>query len=310
MNPFDLLLSSARSDARSNSRILYDRKVVLVVGKNQQDPKAPFVEALRIEGLRVTFRIEKSDKPEPNKSEIVVYNLSAQSRAALEGKGTPVVLLAGYASGVAQAFSGQARIVDSEKVGTDWATHIRCGDWERQYCTAQVSVSNKPGASVKETVLAIAKKVMTDRGNIVEKLAKAPEIFFKSGYAAHGLAHVEMTNLMGQLGLEWSIQDGRLQVLGPFEVASDEGPLFTPDTGLIGTPALGTPEQKGGPQTWRVRALLEPRLRPGQRFAVERTTRGEGGQPAKREYFRAGRVFHQGDTHGGDWCTEVEATQL
>jgi hypothetical protein len=293
--------------AAPDSRVLYDRRVVLVVGKAQQQPKADFVEALRIEGLRVTFKVEKTDKPEPNKSEMAIYNLSAESRAALEGKDTPVLLMAGYASGVSQCFSGTARIVDSEKAGVDWVTRIRCGDWERPYCTAQVSNSFKAGTTAREIVTYAAGQLVKDKGNL-EQVYTDVTRKLSSGFAASGNAAAELTRQLEADGFEWSIQDGRLQVLKPTGFTSDVGPLFTPDSGLIGTPALGTPEKKDGPQVWKVKVLLEPRLRPGQRFSVERTTSTDG-KPVKRETFRARRVQHVGDTHGGDFFSEIEAFQ-
>jgi hypothetical protein len=294
---------------------LYDRRVVLVVGKVGADPKAEFIEALRISDLRVTFKVEKTDKPEPNKADIAVYNLSAQSRAALEGKGTPVLLLAGYADGdnVSQAFAGEARIIDSTKAGVDWVTRIQCGDGERAYCTAQVNESAQPGAAVKDMVMKLAKSLVKDPGNALQK---ANEITrqWAAGYAAHGNAAAELSRLLEAEGFQWSVQDGRLEILRATEFTADMGPLFTPSSGLIGTPTLGTPEKVTQPgqvaaQTWKVKVLLEPRVRPGQRFEVERTVSTDG-RPVKREQFRARKVHHLGDTHGADWATEIEATQL
>jgi hypothetical protein len=66
---------------------LYDRRVDLAVGKATPKANEAFVEALRITGLRVTFKVEKDLKPEPNKSEITVYNLGPESRQALETNG-------------------------------------------------------------------------------------------------------------------------------------------------------------------------------------------------------------------------------
>lgn len=287
---------------------LYDRRVVLVVGKNTSDPTAPFIEALRFSDLRVTFKVEKTDDKNPNTADIAVYNLSATSRAALEGKGTPVLLMAGYASGVAQVFSGHARVTDSEKQGVDWATRIRCGDGERAIAFATVSESAKPGTQVKDMVLRVAKKLVSDPSNIAQTLQNEVRSF-SSGYAAHGNAAAELTRLCDKIDLKWSIQDGRLELLTLNGFTNDVGPLFTPDSGLVGTPALGTPDAKGGPQTWKVKTLLEPRIRPGQRFFVERTISTDG-QPVKRETFRAKKVHHTGDTHGGEFFTEIEATQV
>ena len=289
--------------------ILYDRRVDLAVGKATPKANETFVEALRITGLRVTFKVEKDLKPEPNKSEITVYNLGPESRQALETKGVPVLLLAGYADGdnVSQCFSGDARLITSEKAGVDWVTRIFCGDGERAYSTERFTESAKPGAKVGDFILKLAKKVAKDPGNALSVVTKETRTF-ASGYATSGLASSELTRQLKSLGYEWSVQDGRMQILKDGESIQEMGPLFTPDTGLIGTPTAATPDAKGGPQQWKVKVLLEPRLRPGQRFEVERTV-SKDGRPAKREQFLAVKVTHVGDVWGGEWASEIEATQ-
>jgi hypothetical protein len=288
---------------------LYDRRVELVVGKATPQANQPFVEALRITDLRVTFKVERDTKPTPNTAEITVYNLGPQSRAAFETKGVPVLLMAGYADGnVSQCFSGEARSVTSEKAGTDWVTRIRCGDGERGITMARVKESAKPGMKVGDILLKAAKAIAKDPGNTME-IAGNMVRTFSSGYAVHGSAAAELTRICAAEGLQWSVQDGRMQILKDGESIQEMGPLFTPDTGLIGTPTAATPDAKGGPQSWKVKVLLEPRLRPGQRFEVERTV-SKDGRPAKREQFLAVKVTHAGDTHGGEWASEIEATQL
>lgn len=288
---------------------LYDRRVQLVVGKVPAKATDPFVEALRFSDLRVTFKVDKDDGKEPNTADISVFNLSEQSRSAIEGKFTPVVLLGGYATGLSTLFSGTARVIDSEKVGTEWRTRIRCGDGERAIVFATVNESAKAGALVKDMVVRVAKKLVSDPSNLIGSLQNELRSF-ASGYAAAGNAANELTRLCDKIDLDWSIQDGRLEVLKKGTgYTADIGPLYTPDSGLVGTPVLGSPDVKGGPQTWKVKVLLDPRVRPGQRFYVERTV-SKDGRPAKRELFRAKKVSHTGDTHGGDWFTEIEAHQL
>jgi hypothetical protein len=106
---------------------LYDRRVDLAVGKATPKANEAFVEALRITGLRVTFKVEKDLKPEPNKSEITVYNLGPESRQALETNGVPV-LLHGPATPTATTSRSASRatrvLITSEKAGVDWVTRI------------------------------------------------------------------------------------------------------------------------------------------------------------------------------------------
>jgi hypothetical protein len=282
---------------------LFDRKCVLIVGK---PPGAaltgPLVEALRIEGLRCTFKIEKTLTKEPNKADVKVFNLSQASRARCQGKGIPIVLHAGYAGTVAQIFSGDCRQADSEKVGVDWETRFQCGDGERAYAFAHFSDSFRPGTMLKDVLVKVGKTLCTDPGNLLQAVTDIPNSF-ASGFVAHGPSASLMSQHMPD-GYTWSVQNGRMEVLKSGATTADMGPLLSPNTGLVGTPAVGSPDKKGGPATWKVKCLLQPSVRPGQRIAVQRT------ETAPIEEFKVVKVVHTGDTNGGDFYSELEVVHL
>ena len=70
---------------------LYLRRVVLEIV-----PKAG--PRVRIDGLRIKFRIEKNSQGTPNKSEITIYNLSQKTLGLLQTVNTKIILYAGYQS--------------------------------------------------------------------------------------------------------------------------------------------------------------------------------------------------------------------
>jgi hypothetical protein len=70
----------------------------------------------------------------------------------------------------------------------------------------------------------------------------------------------------------------------------------------VGTPELGSPAEKTKPQTLKVKALLMPELRPGQLFQLNSI--------AHLGAYKCRKVTHSGDTHGGDWQTEIEAVKF
>jgi len=79
--------------------------------------------------------------------------------------------------------------------------------------------------------------------------------------------------------------------------------LLTPDTGLIGSPERSDDieETQSGERKrlgWRVKSLLNPQIRPGDRLQIK-SAEVDG-------VFRAENVNHFGDTEGGDWYTEAE----
>jgi hypothetical protein len=278
---------------------LFNRRCVVLVGR--PPPADNFVlsnTGLRISDLRCTFKVVRKLKPEPNPCEVTITNLAESTRNQLEGKGFRVILQAGYGDQVSQLFSGDVRTFDHEHQRPDWITKILAGDGDRAFKFARVSQSFAPGTQIKEVVKAAARALMSDPGSALQK-AEQLVGEFSSGYAHHGGAADELTSLLEPFGWEWSMQDGRIELLGPGEHVGEEGPLISPETGLVGSPTVGAPEKVGFPPVLKCRSLLQPRLRPGQRFEL----RAHG----RHGFYRCRQVVHQGDTAGGDWYTDIEA---
>lgn len=265
------------------------------------------VDTLLITGLRVAFSVAKSTAEEPNTCRISVYNLSEDTRARLSRmRGVPLRLEAGYTGNAALLFQGDTRRtpagIQHVKAGPDRVTTLECGDGETAYRYARYSGSYAPGTSVTKVAEDMAKALGVGLGNLEETLRaggfRQGLQSFPAGFAARGRASEELNGLMRSLGLEASIQDGKLQVLKPGEPLKGQAVLLTPETGLRGSPAYNSAEgkEKDGPPTLKVSSLLQPALRPGVQVRVEaRTVRG---------FFKVKAVTHAGDTHGGDWASE------
>lgn len=258
-------------------------------------------DALKVENLRVDFQIEKDDQPKPNRCVIKVWNFSNNHRAQLNEKGIRVILQAGYEDSIAQIFSGDARFVNHDKVGPDWITKFECGDGERAFKFARVSERFTPGTTVKQVLNTVVKQLMVDPGNALQ-VAENMTRQYANGYAIHGVASTELSRILEPSGFQWSIQDGRIEVLGALETISAEVPLISAETGMVGSPEYGTGEKVKGPAMLKVKTLLQPRLRPGQKFELRAIN--------KKGFFKVRKVRHNGSTHGGEWYSELEAVAV
>lgn len=282
-------------------KTLFDRRCIVLFGPPPKPDTFDLDEptAVRVEGLRVTFKIAKDLQSTPNTSEITIYNLASASRAKLEGKGQRIVLVAGYPGSEAQIFSGDIRRVTTAQQGPDRVTKIEAGDGERAIAFARVTDSYAPGTSLTDVVVRTVKKLASDPAGAIQKAASFVGEF-SSGYAQFGKASTELTRLLSPIGHTWSIQDGRVEILGEGESVADTAPLLSPSTGLVGSPTFGTSEKKSGKATMKCRSLLLPRLRPGQKVVLDSLT--------LRGQFRTTKVTHAGDTAGNDWYSDIEAT--
>jgi hypothetical protein len=269
------------------------------------------VDALRVEGLRVQFKVEKTLGKEPNTLDLTLTNLAEATRAKMQKRHAKVVLLAGYRGNVSQIFAGDARTTDHVRKGADWETRVQCGDGERAYTLSRVNESFAPGTRAADVVARLAERLGVGAGNLKKQLGKArfPTGLtqYTAGYSSFGKASAELDRVLSALGLTWSIQDGALQILEPTEAAEEpaagQAPILSPDTGLVGSPEHGAPDKKGRPSVVKAKALLMPGLKPGGVVELRVRARDFSGQ------YRVTKVVHTGDTAGNAWHSDLELHQ-
>lgn len=273
---------------------LFDREWYAIVGD------------VKVLGLRLKFKSEKSLVKDPNTLDLHVYNLAAATRARLQKRGTQVVLVAGYKGAAQVIFAGQARTIDHVRDGPGWDTHILCGDGDTTFRAAFTSRSFGPGTKWADVAKALAKDLLSNAGDAVAKLSRGDISgsidSFLQGYTAHGPAVLEFDRVMRAAGLEWSIQDGVLQVLRPGAANDERAILLSPATGLVGSPDHCAPKDEALPPVLKARSLLQGGLRPGRKVEI-RASRTQG-------VYRCAKVCHEGDTHGPEWYTSIEAEPL
>lgn len=280
---------------------LFDRIWKVTAYQGSTVPGAFFtkvVQGIEIEKLRVEFTVEKHLDSEPNTATLVITNCSESTRNFLEKKPLIVRIDAGYDGLARHLFTGDLRHGESVKEGTDWRTTLQLADGDRAYKRARVSRSYGTGTSVYTAVSECARAMGLDTppGLIV---SPDLQIQFATGVVLSGPAQQELTKLLAPYGYQWSIQDGKMVVLKDAETRPDVALVVSQDTGLLGSPAFATPTNDGKPPTLMFRTLLYPQLTPGGKVSI--SSRKING------VFKLVKVTHSGDTHGGDYVSEVEA---
>jgi hypothetical protein len=252
--------------------------------------------AIEITGLRCQFKITKTLKKTPNTCEITVTNLSRLLRQSLAAKDLRVILEGGYDDHVAGLFVGDCRTLDHARVGADWETRVRCGDGERAMNLGRANASFAPGTPYADILSTVTKPLGLAPDAGITKLMGGQK--FESGYAAYGRAADVLDQVTSAAGLEWSIQDGKLQVLRPKGHTTEDALVLSAGTGLLGSPEFNAPDQKTGVAALKVKCLLSARVRCGGRIVLDSI--------AHKGTFRVVKVTHTGDSHSGNWETEAE----
>lgn len=238
-------------------------------------------------GFRIGFKIEKDSSSTINKAEIRIYNLSSNSRSLAENKNNVVELFAGYGKQSKLLFRGNPSRVISTVGGPDSVTTFEVGDGLKSFQNSRVDVSFKQGTPAKDIFQTLTNAMGLARG----EQKGIPEKSFPSGLSLSGPVRDHMNYLSNKLDIEWSIQNGTIQILPKGKATDQAAFLLSAETGLIGSP---NKKDKG----LEVVSLLQPDINPGR--TVEIQSKFVNGQ------FRVEKVSHEGDTSDTAWFTRIE----
>lgn len=281
---------------------LYKRVVNLVVAP-KSDGATGALSAIEsslgfeLSNLDCVFSAKKSLKPEPNTCEIKVYNLAPETRRVLElSKKLVVRLEAGYPDAIAQIYLGEVRSAHSTREGADIVTELSAGDSEQELATTRLNLTLGPKIPAGQALTAIVEALGVGRGNVDQvaaKLSASGKALFGPGTALSGNAARMLTDICRSADLEWSVQDGVIQILDRAKALEDTAVELGPSTGLIGSPTI---DAKG---VVSVTALLQPDLRPGRKIVLE--------SEALRGGYRVDDCEYVGDTRGQEWYARIHA---
>lgn len=267
------------------------------------------ITALRVEGLKIVFDVQKDAKTSANMAKLQIYNLSKETRHGnFQEMKDQIIIRAGYADeSMDEIFHGDLISVSHPKTGPDIITTIEANDGQAALRNGFTSRSYGQNASLKQVINDVAK----DLGLAVKTQDWAKLITdqrFLQGFAFHGRAADAMDKVTARAGLEWSIQGNQLQILqkgGTIPIDLSQIPVVSPEHGLIGSPSRlqrlqgDSPDKK--PPGWQIKCNLIGRLEPGGQIGLQSE------DVPKPTAFRIQSVHHQGDTHGDDWNSTVEA---
>ncbi|HCA9741446.1 TPA: hypothetical protein MYK25_000821 [Klebsiella pneumoniae] len=303
---------------------LFLRTAELIVGR-------PSGEAVSIKDLRFEFDIQKTSSKTANKCNLKVYNASPTTIAMMETVNNLVILKAGYEQdiGAVTLFTGTVCRSITYQDGPDVLTEMDLRDSVIPLRDAKISASYPPNTSA----LTVLRGVSANFGLPLKISVNVTDRQYQAGFAHNGRARDAMDRVCNFLGLEWSAQDGELQIIKKGGVYAETAVVLTKDTGMIGYPRREAKQmteksaakdgikygQKGVIRTvvdvedptaklkervtlevqgYRVQSLINPAIYPGS--YVKLISRGIDG-----EFFRVEEARYMGDTHGQSWFVEA-----
>lgn len=281
--------------------------------------------ALSIGSLDLTecdfkFKTERHTHRSPNTAEIQIFNVSPDTRAAIEGAarpfsrpGTPrseipdgvVRLAAGYGDDPAQVFRGDVRVAWTEwPTNVDSVVCVSARDGGHAYTEARVSRAYAAGTPIVSVVRDVIRAMEIGEGNLSEFSTafalRSGRTTLAGPFVAHGRAHVILSALVRAGGLRWSVQSGALQLQRQGEALASRSVVLDASTGLVGAPTWDERGRRTRGRRGRatVQCLIQPGLDPGRRVRVDSdTVSGD---------FEIRKVTLTGDTRATEWFADLE----
>ena len=218
------------------SRFKFGRNFRLLVQTNNVSSPNN-IEFLTIEGpFTIRFDIVRNNMSSANTGKIEVLNLGKSTRSLIfQDRLDPkvykrVVLQAGYGSKITTIFQGNLFRAYSERKGADVITHLECRDGDYDIRNAQTSRTYNKGVSVKKIVDDLLNSfTFLSRGAISEEGDE--ETFDRPVVIDNKSFFVLVQNKKGAF-----VDLEKVNVLDDKEYIDRRIPLFTSDSGLIGTP--------------------------------------------------------------------------
>lgn len=283
---------------------LFNRQVELTIGQAGET-------GIQIKNLRVVFEVKKTSKKQPNSCAISVYNLSENTRSKLINLGDLLILKVGYAdeAGVQNIFAGNLTFINHAREGADIVTKLECEDGEKALRETKVKLTYAAGTSAKQVLKDLVAAFPLAAYFIDE--ANLDNSEFVNGFAFTGTFTDAIDKIADKLGFEWSIQDNELQILAIDNFNKEPVISLSQDSGMIGRPEnlldvskKAKKSKKKQHSGWRVKTLCIPRFKIGGKVVVSSVEVGQN------VAFRIDAIKHSGDTHGDDWTSEIDVTEL
>lgn len=248
-------------------------------------------------------------------TQIVVYNLSPESKAVVETPNAVVMLEAGYVgTGLSLLYSGTVVKAVTVKQGQDKVTTLYCQDGAMDKKAVKVTGALPKGSTVPSVIRSLINAMPGMTVGYVSAGVDAIPAFNK-GYSVQGYAKQELDRICRMFNLIWSVTNGVVNV-GPDKLKDGSADAasyktraieITPtyikgslepmvDTGVSMTTEPKKPAVK-------FNTFLEPRLSIDSYVALR-------GFPDYDGDYRVTSVSHSLDSRGGAWDTTVETERV
>ena len=246
--------------------------------------------------LHIRFTVDKCDTETPNIATISLWNLNPEQLAILNENDCVVTLRAGYGSNMPLLFIGTVTYIETSLDGGDRETYFELADGRVELRDSYVSLSYSGVINTKK----IIEDVAAEMGATVSFSYNAQYADLPAGFSFVGLGRVALDKACASSDLQWTIQNGILQVKMLRDTMTRQVFLLNPESGLLSIPkkinygkdSVDDVDQSG----YEVEYLLNGAIGIGDYIRLE--------SKIVKGYFRIKSLELRGDNLEDDWiCT-------
>lgn len=262
-----------------------------------------YIGTIKLSALRISFSIQKNLSWSTNTASVKIWNLSQENRNRIKDYGDQIILSAGYRedAGEQLLFIGNTTQVSHAYDQPEIVTTLDCGDGERILNQKSITVSFKEKVPVRQVVQTIADQL----GLSISEFTATDNVVYEQGFEYAGMGKNALDKAVLRLGLRWSVQNGKLQIIPQYGTTSKPAIEINADTGMIGIPQRYTDKRAAvyldGPRTgYIVQTTLRPDILPGDRLNIKSERIGLNGP------YAVFSIKHEGDLFGPNWRSIME----
>ncbi len=263
--------------------------------------------------LHISFDLEKTDNPASNTGKLQISNLNNEHKAILSEEGCIVEIRAGYSDTLGSIFLGGVMNPSETLQNADRTLELELFDGQMYNDTfGSISMNGVvTGTSILEELqskMGIESAILTEKASEMLQTAK-----YSNGYCYVGKLKTALQSLINKADLNYSIQNGVLQISGVGEAITTHAYVISIDTGLISIPKKITISQSSTSKSGSMKGASfsgDGNAIPG--YEIEYLINGSIGindlvKIESKEIngvFRVCKQHYTGDNYSGDWkCT-------
>ncbi|MBS3045995.1 hypothetical protein GUY16_02830 [Enterobacter mori] len=191
-------------------------------------------ESITITDAECDFSCVRDKDPQPNEAELTIWGITADTQNTIAVSGSTLSIAAGYQDeGLLTLFQGELISAVTVKPAEVYGLRIKMYESLIPFRASVTRRAFKKGQALGDAV----KQVASDMGLACQVSKGAAALTLAKAVSGVALSRDVLNSLCKPVNAGWSIQYQTLQVSAGDSLATGSA-VFSPESGLIGTPAL------------------------------------------------------------------------